>query len=60
MVAKVLLTMLCEEVTVNYLYHAVQLLDCEPAHGDIQDELSEEFALYKGENKSVLISLQNR
>lgn len=35
MVAKILLTVLREEVTVNYFYQAVQLLDCEPAHGNV-------------------------
>lgn len=36
--------MLREEVAVNYFYQAVKLLDGETAHGDVEDEFSEEFA----------------
>lgn len=42
--AKVPLTVLREEVAVNYFYQAVKLLDGETAHGDVEDEFSEEFA----------------
>lgn len=35
MVAKAPLTVLREEVTVNDFYQAVELLDREPAHGNV-------------------------
>lgn len=59
MAAKALLTVLREEVTVNDFYQAVELLDCEPAHGDVQDEFSEEFAAHKEASQNALISLRN-
>lgn len=45
--------MLREEVAVNYLYQAVELLDREPAHGNVQDEFSKEFATHKGRSKNI-------
>lgn len=37
--------MLCEEVTVNYFNQAIQLLNGQQAHGNIQDEISKHFAV---------------
>lgn len=43
-VTKLLLTVLCEEVTVNYFDQTVELLNGQPAHGNIEDEFSKKFA----------------
>jgi len=43
-VTKLLLTVLCEEVTVNYFDQTVELLNGQPAHGNVEDEFSKKFA----------------
>lgn len=39
--------MLREEVTVDDLDQAVQLLDGQQAHGDVEDEIGKHFAVRK-------------
>lgn len=47
-----LLTVLGEEVAVHDLDEAVELLDGQPAHGHVQDELGEQLAAHTGKGKS--------
>lgn len=46
--------MLREEVTVNYFYQAVQLLNCQPAHRNVQDEFGKKFATCKDTSENIL------
>lgn len=43
-VTALLLTVLCEEVTVNDFNQAVELLNGQPADGNVEDEFSKQFA----------------
>ena len=52
--------MLCEEVTVNYFNQAIQLLNGQQTHGDIQDEISKYFAVKgKSQGRELKDILQN-
>lgn len=45
--------MLCEEITMNNLNQAVELLDSQQARGNIQDEFREHFAMRRNASDMV-------
>lgn len=46
--------MLCEEVTVDDFDQAVEFLDGQQAHGNIEDEFSKHFAVRKNTRETIL------